>query len=60
MTDAPEYLRTGVPRAAALDEATITPLQEMEFWLGVSHQGSTFASARHCRRLNSFIAENPN
>jgi hypothetical protein len=29
---------TGVPRAAALDEATITPLQ-------------TFASARDCRRL---------
>ena len=42
---------TGVPRAAALDEATITPLQEMELWLGVSHQGSTFASARDCRRL---------
>jgi hypothetical protein len=42
---------TGVPRAAALDEATITPLQEMELWLGVSHQASTFASARDCRRL---------
>jgi hypothetical protein len=42
---------TGVPRAAALDEATITPLQEMELWLGVSHQGSTFTSARDCRRL---------
>jgi hypothetical protein len=42
---------TGVPRAAALDEATITPLQEMELWLGASHHGSTFASEEERRSL---------
>jgi hypothetical protein len=38
-------------RSVVVNTAAITPLQEMELWLGASHHGSTFASEEERRRL---------
>jgi hypothetical protein len=38
-------------RSVVVNTAAITPLQEMELWLGASHHGSSFASEEERRRL---------
>ena len=38
-------------RSVVVNTAAITPLQEMELWLGASHHGSAFASDEERRRL---------
>ena len=38
-------------RPVVVNTAAITPLQEMELWLGASHHGSSFASEEERRRI---------
>jgi hypothetical protein len=39
------------PKLVVVNPSAITPLQEMELWLGPSHHGSTFASEEEGARL---------
>jgi hypothetical protein len=47
----PNHRGSKKPDAKPKGEPNITPLQEMDLWLGPSHHGSTFASEEERRRL---------